>query len=145
MKFGTLLALGLCAVLTRISPRSNVVRAEAVQAPLKTRVSLNLWRKALKARDQEVLRVFKDLEVTFGDASKFTDVAVSLIPQDGDLDNFDFDITLAADNFGGESTKLAVKGEGSYDGAKFSFEGPVAKTALKYKMGTSPNTDFNYT
>mmetsp|Transcript_42148 Transcript_42148/g.64639 ORF Transcript_42148/g.64639 Transcript_42148/m.64639 type:complete len:555 (-) Transcript_42148:60-1724(-) len=142
MNFRTLLALTLGVVVTRFDSSSAVVNAEAVQPPLKLRASLDVWKKALSLRDQEVLKVFENLEVT--DSGKFSDVTVSVEPVDGNFDDFDFDLHLSADYLGGESSALGISGNGYYDGKEFAFSGPVKTTKLQYGLGTKRNNDFDY-
>lgn len=105
MKFSSILTLFTLSALTRVN-------AAAVQAPLKARFNTEALIKAVHKRDQEVLRVFQEkslqpISITVTDEkhkekeeaqdysdSKFTEVQASILPQDGEIADFDFDLNL---------------------------------------------------
>jgi hypothetical protein len=46
---------------------------------------------------------------------------------------------------GAESSKLKYTGSGQYDGADFTFEGPISMFKVSYTLGTKENVDLKYT
>lgn len=59
--------------------------------------------------------------------TKFTNLEASIVPQAGELKDFDFDLNLSdPTDIGAESTKLQYTGSGQFDGADFTFSGPIA-------------------
>jgi hypothetical protein len=67
MQFKTLVALlfGINALTSFESSTSLIqgVSAEQVQPPLKLRFNTNLWKKVFKMRDQEVLAIFRNIQI----------------------------------------------------------------------------------
>ena len=120
------LVFGLGA-LTRFDGLSTtqVAASEAtkIEAPFKTRVSSQVWKKLFKARDQEVLKMFKDLQLKDDlDLSKLT---ASIVPANVPLADYDFDLSLKTDNLGFSGKDLVLKGEGELNGQKFTYEAPI--------------------
>ena len=138
MNLKTFLAL-VCStqVLTRI-------QAVPTQAPLQGRFNTELLSKVFHKRDQEILNVVKDMDLDEG-SSKFTDLKASIVPQAGiEFADFDFDLHLKTEYMGAESDKLVYKGSGKYDGADFTFSGPVNLVKLQYGLGTKYNAEMKY-
>lgn len=94
-------------------------------------------------RDQEILKVVKDMSLIGND--KFTDVSASLVPaKEINFDDFDFDMHLEKEYMGAESAKLVYQGAGKYNGADFTFSGPVEMLKLQYEMGKKWNAEMKY-
>ena len=51
------------------------------------------------------------------------------------VEDFDFDLHLEADYMGAESSKLVYEGAGKYNGADFTFSGPISMLKLQYGLG----------
>ena len=84
-----------------------------------------LLTKVFHKRDQDILNVVKDMKLEEGE-SKFEDLTASVVPQAGiEFADFDFDLHLKKEYMGAESSKLVYQGKGKYDGAEFTFSGPV--------------------
>lgn len=137
MNLKTLLALTLGVVMvTRIE-------AAPVQSPFQGRINTDLLRTVFHKRDQEVLNVVKDMK--FISNAQFTDVTASIIPaKDINFDDFDFDLHLQKDYMGAESKKLVYEGAGKYNGADFTFSGPVNMLKLQYGLGKKYNAEMKY-
>ena len=76
---------------------------------------------------------------------KFTDLSASIIPAtEIKFDDFDFDLHLEKDYMGAESNKLIYQGSGKYDGADFTFSGPVDMLKLQYGLGKKFNAEMKY-
>ena len=75
----------------------------------------------------------------------FSDVTASIIPaKDIKFDDFDFDLNLQKDNMGAESSKLVYEGAGKYNGADFTFSGPINMLRLSYGLGKMYNQELKY-
>lgn len=90
--------------------------------------------------------MLKDLELIKENVStEFSDLVASVVPAKGiDAANFDFDLHVEADYLGAETDKLAFEGKGKYNGADFTFNGPVSLLKLQYKLGEKWNEEMNY-
>ena len=76
---------------------------------------------------------------------KFTDVTATIVPsKDIKFEDFDFDLHLEADYMGAESSKLVYEGAGKYNGADFTFSGPVSMLKLQYGLGKKWNAEMKY-
>ena len=82
--------------------------------------------------------------VAVGDDSKFADVQVSLAPFNGDLANFDFDLSFSKEDVGASSNNIGYSGYGRYDGQDFTFNGPVAEVKMYYALDKKFNHDHKY-
>lgn len=136
MNFKTLLALVYGIVVCDAAP---------TQPPLQIRASTDLLTTVFHRRDQVVLNVLKDLQLDPENvSSEFSDVVVSVVPAAGQQDDFDFDLHVEPDYLGAETDKLKFEGKGKYNGAEFSFSGPVSLLKLQYKLGEKWNKEMNY-
>jgi len=143
MNLKTLLALVYGIV---VLPTSTVEAAPA-QPPIQGRVNVPLLTSIFHKRDQQVLNVMKDLALASQDgvATKFADVVASVVPKDGAKpENFDFDLHIETGYLGAESEKLAFEGKGTYDGAAFTFSGPVSLFKLQYALEDKWNAEMNF-
>lgn len=78
--------------------------------------------------------------------SKFTELTASVIPANGaSVEDFDFDLNISEQDFGASSTKLEFTGKGLYDGAEFTFSGPIDLMKMQYKLGEKENETMQYT
>lgn len=139
MRFIVALLIGVLSV-TRASGEPE----KSSLSPFKIRVNTDVFKKAFNSRDQEVLRTFKDTLITVSDDSKFSDLVVSLIPQKGEVKDFDFDLSIAKENVGATTNNLAFEGTGKYDGQDFTFKGPIDLFKMYYSLSTKFNHDHNY-
>lgn len=112
--------------------------------PAKFRINTDIFRSVFAARDQEVFRTFTDLGISVGADSKLSDLTASLVPSTGEVSNFDFDLSLQADNMGASSKNVGYRGTGKYDGAEFSFSGPISEFQIRYALGNKYNHDQEY-
>jgi hypothetical protein len=137
MNLKTLLALTLGVVMvTRIE-------AAPTQAPLQGRINTELLASVFHKRDQEVLNVVKGMKID--DEGLFTDVTASILPSKNiAFEDFDFDLHLKNDYLGAESSKLIYEGSGKYNGADFTFSGPVNMVKLRYALGKKYNPEIKY-
>jgi hypothetical protein len=77
-------------------------------------------------------------------ASKFTELAASILPREGEVADFDFDINLTKEDLGAETKGLKFTGSGKYDGNDFTFTGPINHMKFKYHLGSKYNSDMEY-
>jgi hypothetical protein len=82
------------------------------------------------------------LEVKWG--SKLSNLTVSMMPQSGDLKDFDFDLSIQADNLGVSSNKIGFQGKGKINGANFTFSGLVSEFNIKFLLRKKYNEDYKY-
>lgn len=137
MNLKTFLALTLGIIM--------VTRCEAAptQAPFQGRINTELISSVFHRRDQEILNVLKDMQIV-GD-SKFSDVTATILPaKDIKFADFDFDLKLQKDYMGAESAKLVYEGKGQYNGADFTFSGPIKMLKLQYGLGKKYNSEMKY-
>jgi hypothetical protein len=143
MNLKTLLALVYGIV---VLPTSTV-DAAPVQSPIQARVNVPLLAGIFHKRDQQVLNVMKNMALASEDgvATKFADVVASVVPKEGTaVEDFDFDLHVDSEYLGAESDKLAYEGKGTYDGAAFTFSGPVSLFKLQYALGDKWNVEMNF-
>lgn len=137
MKLTALIALlGLSATVTRFNGfQITGVSAEAVQSPLRARFNKDVLTNLVHKRDQEILGVFKDKDIS-NDASGFPLLRASIVPKAGiEHDDFDFDLHISKEYLGFESDKLQYKGSGVFDGKAFEFSGPIVLMKLRLELG----------
>jgi hypothetical protein len=89
-----------------------------------------------------VLRTFQDHSIN--DTDSFSDVTISLSPQKGSVQDFDFDLSFQKDNVGARSSNLAVEGKGQHKGSDFNFKADIKNLDFKYALGTKYNHDHEY-
>jgi hypothetical protein len=76
---------------------------------------------------------------------KFTDVTAKIVPaKEINFADFDFDLHLEKEYMGAESAKLVYEGAGKFNGADFTFSGPVNMLKLQYGLGTKWNAEMKY-
>ena len=76
--------------------------------------------------------------------SKFTELTASIVPKEGEVADFDFDINMTQEDLGAETKGLKYTGSGKYDGADFTFTGPINHMKFKYHLGSKYNSDMQY-
>lgn len=111
---------------------------------MKFRLNSNLLKKVFNARDQEVFKSLKDTQISAAADSKFSDLKISLLPQNGEAKDFDFNLNIARDDVGASSDNLAFQGSGKYDGNDFEFSGPIKNFKMYYALGEKYNHDHDY-
>ena len=95
------------------------------------------------ARDQEVFHAFTDVPVNVTGTS-LSYASVSIVPLSGNVKDFDFDLSIKTDNMGVSSKNLGYQGEGTLNGHKFTFSGPISEFEMKYAMGQKYNHYLKY-
>ena len=135
MRFVTALLIGVLS-LTRAD--------ETPQAPFKFRVNTDIFKTAFGKRDQEIFKVLHDQPVKVADDSKLSDITVSVNPLSGEIKDFDFDLSVAQDDLGTSSNKLAYSGKGRFGYDEFTFSGPIAEVKYFYALDKKFNHDHNY-
>jgi len=76
--------------------------------------------------------------------SKFSELTASILPKEGEVADFDFDINLTTEDLGAETKGLKYTGSGKYDGNDFTFTGPINHMKFKYHLGSKYNSDMEY-
>ena len=76
--------------------------------------------------------------------SKYSDVVASILPKQGKIENFDFDLNLKTSDLGLETKELKVEGSGKYEGVDFTFIMPISHLKLQYHLGSKFNKDMQY-
>ena len=100
MNYSTVLSLFLGYVSV------SQVAAGSTTPPLKARLNAEVFEKVFHKRDQEILKVFKDIKLTPGhgevvQATRLGKMSASLVPKDGvNFDDLDFELHLQKEYFG---------------------------------------------
>lgn len=106
-------------------------------------MNTELISQVFHKRDQEILNVLKDIPLN--STGKFSDVTATVLPnKDIAFADFDFDLHIQKDYMGAETNKLVFEGKGKYDGADFTFSGPISLLKLQYGLGKKFNAEMNY-
>ena len=69
---------------------------------------------------------------------------MSIAPLLGKVEDFDFDLTYKTDNMGASSKNLGYVGRGRFNGADFTFSGPISQFEMKYALGQKYNNKQEY-
>ena len=102
-------------------------------------------------RDQEVLRLFRDVSLTpdHGEVvpsnNRVSGLSASVKAKDGiKHDDLDFELHLEKEFFGAQSKELQYEGSGQADGEDFTFKGPVDLMKLQYSLTDQLNEELNF-
>lgn len=99
--------------MTRATDKAEL----ASTPPFKARFNTDVITRMFHARDHEMFTAFTDIELEAEEGSKFSMLSASLMPQRGEVKDFDMDLSIKPDNMGVSSANIAYKGAGSFDGA----------------------------
>ena len=94
-----------------------------------------MLKKYFHSRDQLIFDAFSGVEIKVANTSRFSNINLSMIPQSGEVEDFDFNLIVSNDEVGVSSDNLAFEGIGHYDGKEFGFKGLV--TDFKMVWGKS--------
>lgn len=120
--------------------RIDRVTAAPAQAPFRIRLNKNLITKIIHLRDQEIFKVFEDVELTDEDWEHASAIKFSLEPSGVALDDFDVDLQLSKEYLGAETDKVAASGTVTLkDGTEVAFTAPVPLAKIQYTLGTKWN------
>ena len=110
--------------------------------PLRIRVNSELIRNVFHKRDQDILKIVRDLELgsyAIGDAS-IQNLQVSFEPNNGLNEEFDYKLSLDQEQYIGiESNNIKIKGKGKIthpgsEGEEFTIEGPVSDFRVAFQI-----------
>lgn len=123
---------------TQILTLLGVVSSAAVKPPLQIRLNTNLIKNIVNQRDQNTLMFFQQRSLQPAsifevnehtnavsekpqdyNGSKFKDVVASIDQNSGNIEDFDFNLNMSAEDLGSESKNLKYSGKGKYDGKEF--------------------------
>lgn len=102
----------------------------------------------ISLRDQEVFKVFRNakLEKEKDGLEHSNQVDFHFSPVDGvEVDDFDFDISIAKDNFGAKSDKVKCDGVATLaDGTEAKFTIPISLIKLSFELDKKYNHEFKF-
>jgi len=107
-------------------------------------MNTNALSNIVHLRDQEVFKVFEDVELKDNEDLKYASmIKFSLQPNGVALDDFDLDVHLSKEYLGAETDKVTVSGTVTLkDGTDVPFTAPVPLVKLQYALGTRYDDDY---
>jgi len=111
--------------LTRADKEPAKNNGLTVSAPFRQRLSKGILKRAFHARDQEIFNMFEDARFNTTGGSPFSGMFLTLKPQSGSIEDFDFDLSLENDDLSAGSTNVGFSGYGLYNGERVRFSGNI--------------------
>jgi len=73
------------------------VYGETAQSPVRFKINTEVLKSIISRRDEEIFKVFENTEIATDDLENFSSIKFSLEPTEGEVEDFDFDITISKD------------------------------------------------
>jgi len=125
----------------------SMTRAEDAPAErwpvFKARANIDTIKRGTHARDHVAFDAFQDVPVA-PSVEGYSDVKMSLSPQSGSVEDFDFDLSMKLDDLGAESRNVQFNGSGVYNGSPFTFSGPIDHVKMSYYQTSKYNSIHKY-